>query len=227
MKLLMKKENLMLWKSEVMGMDFVSFGDSADGITNTYDRFVTHIQEVIRKLLTYKDVQYPNMQNEVKALHMIVFQNNIPENWWDIATQVGEGKNVENNPLKGMATKQDVYDAFLPAYRAIKENFDKRFKFFSWIFDHAKYTAERDSLKALSGLMQSVTGDSPAELETRYAEYKSRVQLKENADKVIKKDVDEKRKAVKKLKSKLKNLSAPKNSTSLIFSNFVFCAFSK
>lgn len=198
-----KQLNLAQWKMEVKGMDFVTVYGKKQHVGDTYKRFTQHIKEFTTmlfsndklSLVSFRQTGFVNLQRK-----------ELPKNWWDIATQVGEGKNVENNPLKGMATKQDVYDAFLPAYRAIKENFDKRFKLFSWIFDHAKYTAERDSLKALSGLMQSVTGDSPAELENRYAEYKSRVQLKENADKVIKKEVDEKRKAVKQLNSKLKNM---------------------
>lgn len=216
MKWLMKRENLMLWKSEVMGMDFVSFGDSADGITKTYDRFVTHIQEVIRKLLTYKDVQYPNMQNEVKALHMIVFQNNIPENWWDVAKKVGEGKNVNDNPLLYIAEvntssdKDAVYDAFIPMYRAIKENFDKRIKFFSWIFDHARYTAERDTLKALSGLMQSLTGEGQKQIDGRLRIFKTQVPIGEDVDKLLKASVDDDRKEYKKsLKSSKKNEEKP------------------
>lgn len=216
MKWLMKKENLMLWKSEVMGMDFVSFGDSADGITNTYDRFVTHIQEVIRKLLTYKDVQYSNMQNEVKALHMIVFQNNIPENWWDVAKKVGEGKNVNDNPLLYIAevntssNKDAVYDAFIPMYRAVKESFDKRIKLFSWIFDHARYTAERDTLKALSGLMQSLTGEGQKQIDGRLRIFKTQVPINEDVDKLLKASVDDDRREYKKsLKSGKKNEEKP------------------
>ena len=212
MKWLMKRENLIRWKSEVMGMDFVSFGDSADGITKTYDRFVTHIQEVTRNLLTYKDIQYPNMQNEVKALQKCVFQNNIPENWWDVAKKVGEGKNVEDNPLlyiaeiKTSSNKDAVYDAFIPMYRAIKENFDKRIKFFSWIFDHSRYTAERDTLNALSGLMQSLTGEGQKQVDGRLQIFQKQVTLDDAVEKSLKACVDDDRKKYKKaLKSGREN----------------------
>ena len=212
MKWQMKRDNLIRWKSEVMGMDFVSFGDSADGITKTYDRFVTHIQEVTRNLLTYKDIQYPCMQNEVKALQKRVFQKNIPENWWDVAKKVGEGKNVEDNPLlyigeiKTSSDKEAVYDAFIPMYRAIKENFDKRIKFFSWIFDHARYTAERDTLNALSGLMQSLTGEGQKQVDGRLQIFQKQVTLGDAVEKSLKACVDDDRKKYKKaLKSGREN----------------------
>ena len=204
MKWKMKTENLIRWKREVMGMDFMSFGDSADGISKTYNRFVTHIQEVIRNLLTYKDIQYPNMQNEVKALHMIVFQKNIPENWWEIAKNVGKGKNVNDNPLLYIAEvntssdKDAVYDAFIPMYRAIKENFDKRIKLFSWIFDHSRYTAERDTLNALSGLMQSLTGEGQKQIDGRLQIFQKQVTLGDAVEKSLKACVDDDRKKYKK-----------------------------
>ena len=204
MKWKMKQENLMLWKSEVMGMDFVSFGDSADGITNTYDRFVTHIQEVTRKILLHKDTQYDNMRNEVNAFQKRVFIDNIPDNWWDVAKRVGEGKYVLDNPILNFAEiktesdKEAVYDVFIPMYRAVKENFDKRIKLFSWIFDHARYTAERDTLKALSGLMQSLTGDGQRQIDGRLSIFQKQVTLSDAVEKSIKACVDDDRKEYKK-----------------------------
>jgi hypothetical protein len=212
MKWKMKQENLMLWKSEVMGMDFVSFGDSADGITNTYDRFVTHIQEVTRKILLHKDTQYYNMRNEVNAFQKRVFIDNIPDNWWDVAKRVGEGKYVLDNPILNFAEintesdKEAVYDVFIPMYRAVKENFDKRIKLFSWIFDHARYTAERDTIKALSGLMQSLTGDGQRQIDGRLSIFQKQVTLSDAVEKSIKACVDDDRKKYKKaLKSGKKN----------------------
>jgi hypothetical protein len=212
MKWKMKQENLMLWKSEVMGMDFVSFGDSADGITNTYDRFVTHIQEVTRKILLHKDTQYDNMRNEVNAFQKRVFIDNIPDNWWDVAKRVGEGKYVLDNPILNFAEintesdKEAVYDVFIPMYRAVKENFDKRIKLFSWIFDHARYTAERDTLKALSGLMQSLTGDGQRQIDGRLSIFQKQVTLSDAVEKSIKACVDDDRKEYKKaLKSGKRN----------------------
>ena len=72
---------------------------------------------------------------------------------------------------------EETYDALLPVYTALRENYDSRFKLFSWIFDHARYTAERDSMKALSGMIQALTGDSKEELDRRYREFKAQVKL--------------------------------------------------
>lgn len=83
----------------------------------------------------------------------------------------------------GDAKKKDVYTSLMPVYTAIKENFDKRFKLFSWIFDHARYTAERDSIKALSGLMQALTGDSKNEIDRNYAMFRDKVKLDRNGEK--------------------------------------------
>ena len=74
-------------------------------------------------------------------------------------------------------SKDETYAALLPVYTALRENYDSRFKLFSWIFDHARYTAERDSMKAISGMIQALTQDSKEELDRRYREFKAAVQL--------------------------------------------------
>jgi hypothetical protein len=91
-------------------------------------------------------------------------------------------------------------------YRAVKENFDKRIKLFSWIFDHARYTAERDTLKALSGLMQSLTGDGQRQIDGRLSIFQKQVTLSDAVEKSIKACVDDDRKEYKKaLKSGKRN----------------------
>ena len=56
-------------------------------------------------------------------------------------------------------------------YRALKERNDKRW-FFERIFNRKQYIAERDSLKALTGLMMSLTGESKEDINKVLSEYK-------------------------------------------------------
>lgn len=196
-----EQNNLGQWKMEVMGMDFVHIYGAEQKHADTYGRFMQHLKMFTTKLFSGDTSEFENFRMTGFVRHATT---KLPEDWWEIATKVGEGKVVENNPLKGAAHKDDVYNAFLPAYRAIKENFDKRFKLFSWIFDHARYTAERDSLKTLSGLMQSITGDSKQTLEERYMAYKAEVTLNPKADKILKAQVDKARKLNKAENKRLK-----------------------
>jgi hypothetical protein len=57
-------------------------------------------------------------------------------------------------------------------YRALKERNDKRW-FFERIFNRKQYIAERDSLKALTGLMMSLTGETKEDINKVLAEYKN------------------------------------------------------
>lgn len=99
--------------------------------------------------------------------------------WWDAAL-TGLKKDDEPLPqfdasdLKKKTEKearQDVKDAvvqyFFPAYRALKESFDKRW-WFEWIFNHKRYIAERDALKVMTSLVTSMTGMTNAELKEEY-----------------------------------------------------------
>ena len=197
-----KQYDLIQWKHEVAGMDFLDLNlrKQEQKRGHSYERFTNHIKEIVSSLFSGTYNTHKGMLEERGAFYTIIKNGSeIPENWWDIATEVGKGKTVESNPLSTLVNntqeseKKAVYDVLLPAYRAIKESFDKRW-WFEWIFDHAKYTAERDSLKALSGLMLSLTGDSKEELDRRLENYKNEVKLSPESDKKIKDKIAEGRK---------------------------------
>ena len=86
---------------------------------------------------------------------------------------VGKGKKVKNELTKieshSNINRDTVYGVFMPAYRAIKERFDKR-SIFQWIFNHEQYVAERDSIKALSAIMTTLTGDTMEQLDAALKE---------------------------------------------------------
>lgn len=197
-----KQYDLLQWKYEVAGMDFLDLNlrKEEQKRGHSYERFTNHIKEIVSSLFSDSYNTHRAMLEERGAFYRNIKDGaEIPQNWWDIATEVGKGKTVENNPLSALVNnteeseKKAVYGALLPAYRAIKESFDKRW-WFEWIFDHAKYTAERDSLKALSGLMLSLTGDSCEELDRRLENYKNEVKLSPDSDNKIKEKIAEGRK---------------------------------
>ena len=101
----------------------------------------------------------------------------IPNNWWDTALGVGEGKEMLHNipQFKTEAEKENVCAALMPAYRAVRDSFSKRWGFLSWIFNHDQYVAERDSMHVLSGLMQTLTGKNQKDIDNLYREHKEAV----------------------------------------------------
>mgnify|MGYP006923249379 CR=1 FL=1 len=66
-----------------------------------------------------------------------------------------------------------VYDTFMPAYRALSESFARR-SIFQWIFNHAQYTAERDAIRGLRGLMMCLTAKTSEELRLEYNSYREK-----------------------------------------------------
>jgi hypothetical protein len=85
---------------------------------------------------------------------------NTPDKFWKTAMASGGNKKTKEAmpSIKGKNDKP-VYDLFMPAYRALKDRYEKR-SIWEWFTNHAQYTAERDCIKALEGIMRSLTGDS-------------------------------------------------------------------
>ena len=107
------------------------------------------------------------------------------KNWWDLAYKIGSGKTKISAP-KTPATeeeKQVVYDAFMPAYRALKEKFSRR-SVFQWITNHKEYVTERDALKSLEGVIMTLAGGGKQELKTKLTEFQSHMPTS-NTDEAI------------------------------------------
>jgi hypothetical protein len=95
-----------------------------------------------------------------------------------VAKRVADGKRVDTPipQIKNVTEKdkQIVLISLLPAYRVLKESFDNR-RWYEWIFNHSQYTAERDNIKALSGLITSLTGMTKDDLDDAVEAHRSKV----------------------------------------------------
>lgn len=171
---------------------------------NKYYYFTDHMKGWMQGLFGLVDgedglveIDPGELNNEQKAMAPLVQGfTYMKENWWDVALK-GE-KHPEYYPLptleanlkpEEVATlKGEVYDRLLPAYRALKESFEKRW-WFEVIFNHRQYAAERDSLKVMTNMILSMTGDSMKQLEEKYEAFKVEVPVS-NIAKVTKLTVE-------------------------------------
>ena len=144
-------------------------------VSNKYDRFTGFIQHWVEELLA-TDLEDGEgvLESNDTIYNLGIGRTDLMIDWWEVAKQVGRGKQINNTLPKfhevTEESKQHVYNAFLPAYRAIKESFEKR-SAFEWFYNHRQYTAERDSLRALEGIMATLTGDSKDKINARLDEY--------------------------------------------------------
>ena len=168
------QELLITWETYVDAMDAIDLPKKhvAYREMSKYGRFTGCLKEYLNTLLTSdnKKSKFATIDND---------KENVPSNWWDVAMKVGGGKEVENTipQIKQPISEEDrkkVLDTLLPAYRALSEKFEKRWKI-EWLFNHDQYTAERDSLRVVRGVMMSLLGCSRAELDSALAQYKEDV----------------------------------------------------
>ena len=146
-----------------------------NNVTSKYNRFTFFFRNWVEELLA-TDIELDDgiLESNNKIFNLSQGRSNLQANWWNVAQQIGKGKTVENTlPTFGEITeenKQYVYDTFLPAYRALKESFDKR-SIWEWFTNHAQYTAERDSLRALEGIVSTLTGEGKEGIKAKLDEY--------------------------------------------------------
>jgi hypothetical protein len=172
-----------------------SFKTKVD-ISKPYNRLTEFTKQWIYGLLS-ADPQKRDVIPESDILDdgEILYQNMLAPNWWKLAIKKANGAAIGDGlpSAKHFTTKDEVYKRFMPAYRAIRESFESR-PFWHWFTQHAKYTAERDSLKALQGIMMSLTGRYKAQqFENAYENYCEEVPLEveevEAAPKEVSKEV--------------------------------------
>lgn len=140
---------------------------------NKYDRFSGYVEELVARLVIGEADRPPDPFGDLD-----VDRKSFPMEWWNDMIDVVDGKWVKN-PIPRIrnaseADKKAVYDELIPAYRALKDSFDKRW-WFEWIFNHDQYIAERESIKALEGVMLSLTGDTKDELNAAFAKHREEV----------------------------------------------------
>lgn len=173
-KLTPKQKELSAWELRIDTMDIFEMPSDyeASKHTKAYKRFTGYVKEWLTRLLNGKE-------NDDDFNSLEYDRGDVPKNWWDIAMKVGSGKMIVNTIPEiedaGALDKQTVYNKLLPVYRALKESFDKR-PFYHWLTQHSCYTAERDTINALSGLMQSLTGDTQEGIDNALAIYRKEVE---------------------------------------------------
>ena len=155
------EKKLLYWQLTVEGKDVMEIPDAgyeASGKSGKYDRFTTFVREFVERTVNGQDIGISFFKSDKRF--PAISEGSTHKNWWKQAMDLGSGKLYASlklptieNPKKEEVTA--VMNAFLPAYRAIKENFDRR-PFWHWFTQHDQYTAERDSLKALKGIMMSL-----------------------------------------------------------------------
>ena len=155
------EKKLLYWQLTVEGKDVMEIPDAgyeASTKSGKYDRFTTFVREFVERTVNGQDIGLSFFKPDKRF--PAISRGSTHEKWWKQAINLGNGKlstslnlpTIEN-PKKEEVTA--VLNAFLPAYRAIKENFNRR-PFWHWFTQHDQYTAERDSLKALKGIMMSL-----------------------------------------------------------------------
>ena len=180
-----RRQRLADWESAVADMS--AFEIPADFEIKThdkYDRFTGYLKEWVFCTLTttsssnYKYNLKHDIEDDMNDLYFADFIFDVTDDkkdeWWKNAIDVGRGKRGVENKLTRIknvnpSDKEAVYGIFMPVYRAIKESFDKR-SVFQWIFNHDQYVAERDSLRALKGIITTLTGATEQQLDARLAE---------------------------------------------------------
>ena len=180
--------NLREWKYKVQNKDshLIPPGYQDKRKSGLYEGFTGFIEEFAERLLSGSDTGIVNMRSEESSFQELDYDSkSLPKDWWTAAQKVADGrKPKEPIPRIAYSDKQNnltVYNALLPAYRAIRESFENR-SILQWFTNHEEYTAERDAMKALEGLMLSLTGDTKEALEEAYFDYKDEVELGEKSE---------------------------------------------
>ena len=174
-----EEKKLLYWQLAVEGMDILNIPEGeyeAAQKIGKYDKFTTYVKEFTEKLLGKRNtgVEFFSNVSGLPALE----DGGLKEGWWQQAVDLGKGKIPKNiilpiiyEPTKEMT--KAVYDTFMPAYRALSESFARR-SIFQWIFNHAQYTAERDAIRGLRGLMMCLTAKTSEELRLEYNSYREK-----------------------------------------------------
>ena len=173
-----EQKKLGFWQVAVAGKDALDIprGYASANKKGTYDRFTGFVSEFIGRCLRFgADLQIPELDEDRKHISSA---KELEGNWWKRAIKAGK-RSTEPSleydlPCFGEYSKdadqKSIISSFMPAYRAIKESYDKR-SWFQWITNHSQYTAERDSLRALKGMMMALLEVDSEGLDEKYNAY--------------------------------------------------------
>ena len=173
-----EQKKLGFWQVAVAGKDALNIPQGYESASKkgTYDRFTGFVSEFIDRCLRFgANLNIPELEEDRKRISSA---KELEGNWWKRAIKAGkrstEPSPSDDLPCFGTYSKDDdqkgIISSFMPAYRAIKESYDKR-SWFQWITNHSQYTAERDSLRALKGMMMALLEVDSEGLDEKYNEY--------------------------------------------------------
>ena len=178
----LEQENVRSWEERIDTMDIfplVKTNSIPNTETNKYNRFIGFLKEWCANVMSGEYGKTPYMMGKCNTGRLIetFAHKEIPNNWWDTVMNVGKGQEVLHGMplLKSDDEKENACAALMPAYRAVRDSFSKRWGLLSWIFNHDQYVAERDAMHALSGLMQTLTGKNQKDIDNLYREHKEAV----------------------------------------------------
>ena len=139
-----------------------------------YTRFMAFTREWIDAVLGGNYGSVPEHLRKSEYEYLDVTGYVLEGDWIKDIMKVKNGEEIGDSfkfsKMHNPGDEECVYDVFMPAYRALKESFDKR-SIFQWFTNHAQYTAERDAIKALEGTMMALTRTSKAGIKEAYNEY--------------------------------------------------------
>ena len=176
--LTIEQKKLGFWQVAVAGKDALDIPQGYESASKkgTYDRFTGFVSEFIGRCLRFgADLNIPELEEDRKHISSA---KELEGNWWKRAIKAGK-RSTEPSlkydlPCFGEYSKdsdqKSIISSFMPAYRAIKESYDKR-SWFQWITNHSQYTAERDSLRALKGMMMALLEVDSEGLNEKYNAY--------------------------------------------------------
>ena len=173
-----EQKKLGFWQVAVAGKDALDIpqGYVSASKKGTYDRFTGFVSEFIDRCLRFgADLNIPELEEDRKHISSA---KELEGNWWKRAIKAGK-RSTEPSPSDDLpcfgeyskdSDQKSIISSFMPAYRAIKESYDKR-SWFQWITNHSQYTAERDSLRALKGMMMALLEVDSEGLDEKYNAY--------------------------------------------------------
>ena len=167
------QEILAEWEYRVAAMGIFEMHDGYD-VSDVLDknvRFTGFLEQRVAKMISITSNISPFCDLNIERKRLTGY-------WWDTAIDIADGDEPKSalpriiNPTK--EDKHVVYNELIPAYRALKDSFDKRW-WFEWIFNHKQYVTERDSIKALKGVMMALTGDDAEVIDNKLEEHRDSV----------------------------------------------------
>ena len=172
-----------LWKNRITNINNLEIPDSfaADMSdkekVGTYNRFNGYVKQWMLGILCGDETKRNDIHSS-EFSDFNIYADTLPDNWYKRAISAANSKSKKGLPVLGTPdskTSHNLYTKVMPAYRALKESFDKR-PFWHWITRHAEYTAERDALNAIKGFTRAATGIDPKTFDNMYIDYSYKVQ---------------------------------------------------